>query len=46
MVVSFPARVRLKAGAGLILYVAMAGAALAVTVLLVAGLVARAAGQI
>lgn len=46
LVVQFPTRVRLKAGMGLVLYIAIAGAAIAVVVLMVAGLVARAAGQI
>ena len=46
MVVRYPIHARVKAGLGLILYVAIAGAALAVIVLLVTGLIARVAGQI
>jgi hypothetical protein len=46
MVVKFPASVRIRAGMGLIVYVTLAGLALGAVVLMVAGLVAKAAGQI
>lgn len=46
MVVKFPTSVRLKAGMGLVVYVTLTGLALGAAVLVVAGLVAKAAGQI
>ena len=44
--VAFPASVRLKAGLGLLLYVSLAGAVLAVIILALAGIIARAVGGI
>lgn len=46
MVVKFPTSVRIRAGMGLLVYVTLTGLALGTAVLVVAGLVAKAAGQI
>ena len=44
--VAFPARVRLKAGLGLLVYVSLAGAVRAAILLVLAGIIARAVGGI
>jgi hypothetical protein len=46
MVVKFPTSVRLRAGVGLVVYVTLTGLALGAAMLVVAGVVAKAAGQI